>query len=1518
MSGIKSFFSRVPLQAFLFSIFSIYIFYQLGLPVENVYDIEVQKVLENPNQAMINMVTDAHAFLSYGKHGVVALNIQDKQNVSEVGEYDTFGTARGLALRENDNVLFVADGANGIVILDVSNPADLTQIGHVPGIQDARDVVLKDDYAYIVDGAQGLYTLRINPLPIEGEEPQLQNNNAAGVGLTRILVRGNNIYTIGVDNNLHFFKILGNSPSATIKTPTIPVGAPIKDFAVWEYHLFFAADGLGLGWIENPSDGTTEISGSYAISGVINTLDVYGDFAFLGIAGSGIAAYDISNLPNVQPVSGSGDINDDDIKDPSRLIYDVSYIEGEIDHYVFVGDGRKGFKTVQVIYQAKGRDADQGKVLGSVEDIAVYEDYVYAASCEQGIWVIETRDAEDGIKKNTLGFHEIKELRGCHTAVAVDETRLYLINAKEGGGTSISIYDRSVSYVTPQFISDIDTPGTANDLVVSGEYIFVADGNQGLQILQSGGVFNAVVAGLPFDDGDGRAADAQGIFLRGNYAYLAVGNEGLQVVNIEDPFNPQPVSSHELGFYARAVFVYEHPYENRAGRVYAYIVGGRDGRLSGMKVVDITNPARPQDVGNLIGVSEPLLDVVVQGPVAYVLQKSQGVMQFNITNPEAPLMIEGGESIVANYSRLTLHDQIIYIGKREQGFQAIRRLDSGEIVVVLQGSGRWVVKDAVEVEKYIYIVDGDRGLRIVDISDYENPTMVKFFPTSGPSQGITIDWNRNRAYLANSNQGLEILDISNRENPFQIGVYAELNGAVDVEFTEAYAYVATSDGLAVLDIRDLGEIKLVALHELEGSIEDVTIRGDFLFISKGYSGMVVLSIVNPMNPSEIYVEKTNLSNALKAISSPHPDQLIVADGENGLNVFDVSNPAVLEPIYDYEHEDGNNTSDVSVRKRYIVAADGDNGARIFYFPGEYFVPSWRDTVEIGSVGERVTNAIITDLTSGEPADFHVVISEVEGGLRVRRIEKGLQTTKDAFVEAPGKANILELILGGSNPKRTQRERLLFLGGIGGYMLASWALLALISRMILPIETGGFPQEVFSLLSAYLGGRHGPVVFVEDGKDTPRQGPFRKIGPGYIKIDTCSAVVLEKTAFQPSLLGGLIRSIRGRHPRQNLGMRTVDVGINFTGKGERVRGVANLRRQIRLRPGVKAHTRDGIEVNCVVLALFTLSEPPEVYQVTYEGEEKPENLRLVRTRRQDPEEGQENYQIQVVSQLEDILDDEDKLEVHRYVQAYRRRAGVGSEEISVEPESWRPYRFYPQRVFSAITSRPFDVLLEKRADWEEIPAHIAVQTFRELLSQEQYDGLFLPGEPKPYPLTNFKNLMRTRMVNKGILAFQFLERADGEPIQIDQELRNSEIVRYPVREFKTRKVLRSRGIKIITAGFTELQPSIADVQQRYLFDHWRAPWQQEAIIIQSDHELQATRMKNHARAQAQRDMAYTLSKILSTSQFSKEAMALRVFQALENAATDPTTQRLLPRDAIDILRSLRNLLLPGEAPRFLRE
>ncbi|MBN1669344.1 MAG: hypothetical protein JW862_19795, partial [Anaerolineales bacterium] len=78
------------------------------------------------------------------------------------------------------------------------------------------------------------------------------------------------------------------------------------------------------------------------------------------------------------------------------------------------------------------------------------------------------------------------------------------------------------------------------------------------------------------------------------------------------------------------------------------------------------------------------------------------------------------------------------------------------------------------------------------------------------------------------------------------------------------------------------------------------------------------------------------------------------------------------------------------------------------------------------------------------------------------------------------------------------------------------------------------------------------------------------------------------------------------------------------------------------------------------------------------------------------------------------------------------------------------------------------------------------------------------------------------------------------------------------------------------------------------------------------------------AQAQREMAYTLARILESNR-SHEALALRVFQALEHAAADPGTQHFLPRDTIMMLRSFKRWFLPegdeadyesGEEPDYL--
>jgi hypothetical protein len=385
------------------------------------------------------------------------------------------------------------------------------------------------------------------------------------------------------------------------------------------------------------------------------------------------------------------------------------------------------------------------------------------------------------------------------------------------------------------------------------------------------------------------------------------------------------------------------------------------------------------------------------------------------------------------------------------------------------------------------------------------------------------------------------------------------------------------------------------------------------------------------------------------------------------------------------------------------------------------------------------------------------------------------------------------------------------------------------------------------------------------------------------------------------------------------------GITFTRLGETVLGVADLRKQIRLRLEVLARTRDGIEVKNNVFALVTLGEDPDVIKVTYVGdEEKPENLRVVQLweRPPDHEGATSPYPVQVVSRLEDILDPADRREIHRFVQAYQAGQIVEPQKSKGRKSGWRPFKLDEDRVFAALQSEPYDVEDKQISDWTEIAAHHAVEIYRNALSQQTFDSLYHPEESDKFPLGRLKNQVRTKVVHQGILAFEFVRRKDGFSFVEGQEWHPDDVETYPTRELTAHKVLRSRGMKVITVGLTDLYPTQESVRDRYLFENWRATWQQDAMITAADHDLQVMRLKNQARVHAQRDLATTLKRILEMKGLDRDALAVRVYQALENVSADPATRKILPRDAVYTMRMLKSLLLPGgeegDEKRFLDE
>jgi hypothetical protein len=467
--------------------------------------------------------------------------------------------------------------------------------------------------------------------------------------------------------------------------------------------------------------------------------------------------------------------------------------------------------------------------------------------------------------------------------------------------------------------------------------------------------------------------------------------------------------------------------------------------------------------------------------------------------------------------------------------------------------------------------------------------------------------------------------------------------------------------------------------------------------------------------------------------------------------------------------------------------------------------------------------------------------------------------------------------------------------------------------VLPVTTAADRRKVFDRLTKYMTGSHGPAVFVREGKEIAKPEELRSSLPGVAFVDLSSAIVLEKQYFAggsrtihgAGLLGRAKPSRKkapapGNDPTKNQNARAAGPGIVFTGNGERIRGAVSLRRQFRLRPNVKGITRDGFEVFSHVFTIFTLGEPPDVLKVTYTGE-GPESIQVILV----------DEKRKVIKGFSDELDMDDKLEIHRWLQAYDPDL-MPDEETSNHQRTAQaeaPYIFDPQRVFNAVYGNARVIREGVMEDWTELPLKVAVEAYHDMVSMENYDKLYMPDDPTKFPFRDeFRPRFSRRIRNQGVLSYQVILRQDEQLLEKEQSWDESELYIYPTQTLRTSKILRDRGIRVITAGFAELRPSNPAVLQQRL-DYWRARWQRESNLTLAVYDYKEMQIRSRARAQAQKDLVQALSKVLSSKELTHEAMALRLFQAMEAFAKEPQTEKLLPKETLNALWSLHEWLLP---------
>ena len=158
---------------------------------------------------------------------------------------------------------------------------------------------------------------------------------------------------------------------------------------------------------------------------------------------------------------------------------------------------------------------------------------------------------------------------------------------------------------SPSLAGSYNTPGQAYDVEVVDTLAFVADGVQGLRVLDVSNPSNITEIGFNNTNGI-----TQGVAIAGSLCYLAEGGVGIKVMNISDPTNPQQLSSLDTPGTAKRVHITDV--------LWVADVGG------GLRVIQVANPSAPVEVGYMETYSDAC-GVCHIGSMVYLADGADGV-----------------------------------------------------------------------------------------------------------------------------------------------------------------------------------------------------------------------------------------------------------------------------------------------------------------------------------------------------------------------------------------------------------------------------------------------------------------------------------------------------------------------------------------------------------------------------------------------------------------------------------------------------------------------------------------------------------------------------------------------------------------------------------------------------------------------------------------------------------------------------------------------------------------------------
>ena len=586
------------------------------------------------------------------------------------------------------------------------------------------------------------------------------------------------------------------------------------------------------------------------------------------------------------------------VKDVSRIRID--------DKYAYLLAKDKIIKAPLDQYVSSPDKTEQWSIPASSKDFALHMDLILLTGPEFGLGVIKQSD--------TSTFLSTLQLQGSAHQIELSNNTVFIADG-EGGMVLVDIEDSA----NPRWTGSHNKLPSIQKILTNEKQAIVIDrnvrlssisvNNQELPITGSfyqpeGKVHDAVLADSSKDSSAASVyvATSMGVeqIIFPNQSHGQISNEGI----------------------------------NQGGTRRGYI----DGKLayvadwfSGLHIYDISNPSRIKHIGNMHtpGSSK---GVVVEDGYAYVGDDDYGLQIVDVSNPAKPVIVGSVATTGLAYT-LKKRGELIFLADHRGGFHIInvKNVNKPFIVASHNTQGKsWAidVKDNI-----VFVADDTSGLLVFDISELKSPRQIGQFDPQGQAEDVVI--RDNFAYVSFFDRGLYILDVSNPTQPKPVSHLPIPGNARSIVLQKQYAYIAGwESGLQVVDISNVESPKIVGSYDTRGSAWGADINGSHAYVWDWWGGVKVIDVSNPEKP----VLKSRYHAASKINKLRQKNNFIyTANHAAGVQVFDINN--VLNPIWSTGTDIDGNVLDVwpSENLPLLFAVSDTEGLLVFDISDPFYI-----------------------------------------------------------------------------------------------------------------------------------------------------------------------------------------------------------------------------------------------------------------------------------------------------------------------------------------------------------------------------------------------------------------------------------------------------------------------------------------------------------------------------------------------------------------------------------------------------